>query len=198
MTSFTPLDCSSNTQNIMLGFFFFTQSCLQRITFQMIRCREDCKDHIFIQLRCSCVLQKYQASSCSYFPVWSTDTGQEHCDVYSLTMNFISEETQPQGDKNNSINGKGKDFKWYQIFCINKASCRQRRKFECKKMNMLALRVQFMNIPVKAPNCSHYDKTPEWYSRGTQLHGVQNKFTQGIFAEFGLLLFLLGIFLQGS
>lgn len=38
-----------------------------------------------------------------------------------------------RGTKHSSKNGKPSDLKWYQLFCVNKASCGQGRKFECNK-----------------------------------------------------------------
>ena len=49
-----------------------------------------------------------------------------------------------------------------------------------QQMNLVILSARLLNTPVKAPNCSHHDRTPEWYSRGSQLQSVQSKCIQGV------------------
>lgn len=38
-----------------------------------------------------------------------------------------------RGAKHSSKNGKLRNLEWYQVFCVNKASHGQGRKFECNK-----------------------------------------------------------------
>lgn len=94
--------------------------------------RGGCGGHTFILVgSCSALWSCWGGSCLTYLfeemtPALGTTMFPASCQLY-FGRNTV------RGAKNGSKSGKPRDLKWYQVFCVNKASCGQGRKFEGNK-----------------------------------------------------------------
>lgn len=157
----------------------------------MLRWGGDCGRHTFIQAGSwQCLLSAYHTYLKKWYWLWTLWCSQPLRQLY-FRRNTAG------GAKHSSKNGKPRNLEWYQVFCVNKASCGQGRKCECNKWIWWLSVLGFWIFLLKPLIVLTRTELPNSTQEAPSSIVCRVNASEGSLEGWALLLSVVGLLLQG-